>query len=100
MKEILVVVFLLTYRNHSILDTFEHDILLSKLEYYGVRGLANEWFKSQLSSKKQHVSINGSDSNHADLKLGVSRGSILAQLFLIYINDLNQALELFDLNQA
>ena len=27
-------------------DTVEHDILLSKLEHYGISGLANEWFKS------------------------------------------------------
>ena len=26
-------------------DTVEHDILLSKLEHYGILGLANEWFK-------------------------------------------------------
>ena len=75
-------------------DTVEHDILLSKLEHYGIRGLANKWFKSYLSNRKQYVLINGYDSNLADVKFGVSQGSVLGPLlFLIYINDFNQALK-------
>ena len=75
-------------------DTVEHDILLAKLEHYGIRGLANEWFRSYLSNRKQYVSINGNESSLASVLYGVPQGSVLgAFLFLIYINDLNQAIK-------
>ena len=36
-------------------DTIEHNILLTKVGHYGVRGLAKDWFKSYLSDRKQFV---------------------------------------------
>ena len=64
-------------------DTAEHDILLSKLEHYGIRRLANEWFKSYLSNRKQYVSINGYDTNLVDVKFGVPQGSVLGPLLFL-----------------
>ena len=38
-------------------DTVDHDVLLYKLNYYDVRGVANEWFRSYLTNRKQYVAI-------------------------------------------
>ena len=39
-------------------DTVNHNILLSKLHHHGIRGKANDWFKSFLIKRNQYTSIN------------------------------------------
>ena len=40
-------------------DLVDHDILLRKLEHYGIRGIALKWMESYLKNREQFVFVNG-----------------------------------------
>ena len=70
-------------------DTLNHTILLDKLQYYGIRGIAAEWFRSYLENRVQYTLDNYTKSSYLLIKCGVPEGSILGPIsFLIYINDI------------
>ena len=75
-------------------DTFDHNILLEKIQHYGIRGIAHQWFKSYLENRKQFVSVKGANSELGSVNYGMPRGSVLELLlFLIYINGLHYAIK-------
>ena len=67
-------------------DIVDHNILLEKLDFYGIKGVTYKWFEDYLWERKQYVTYNGITSDMEVIKCGVPQGSILGPLlfFTLY----------------
>ena len=76
-------------------DTLNHNILLDKLDKYGIRGICNTWFRSYLKDRKLHCKINTAENKSVksdlfNITYGTAQGSCLGPLlFILFTNDIH-----------
>ena len=61
-------------------DTVDHDILLSKLNHYGIRGASYQWFKSYLTGRQQYTTIAQLKTDLCSINYGARQGSVLGPI--------------------
>lgn len=68
-------------------DCVDHDLLLFKLDQCDIRVKANDWIRSYLLKRKQHVVVSDDKSDIVCVDIGIGQGTIAGPiLFLVYIN--------------
>ena len=84
----------LSQQQCKLLDTVNHEILLSKLYLYGIRGTPRNWFESYLHDRRQYVKIDSTKSSYENITCGIPQGSTLGPLlFLLYVKDLPNSVD-------
>ena len=76
-------------------DVLDRTILLKKLEHYGVKNVALNWFSDYFESRSQpqYVDIDSNYSAPLPSSLGVIQGSNFGPVFFnVYLNDLHKIL--------
>ena len=78
---------------YSAIECINHEILLAKMKFYGISGIANKLMRSYLENRYQRISMKDSKPNKLSskwvhVKHDFPQGSVLGPLlFLIFKND-------------
>ena len=68
-------------------DTINHNMLINKLEHYGVRCTANKWIVNYHNGRQQYIQIDNVHSGYKEVIHGIPQGSIIGpRLFIAYFN--------------